>query len=243
MMNEERIIQKQLVRFVDGELELDEENLLLAECEADPSRYRDLALAFVEQRRWRNALVGFELSSPLESATLVDAVNAMPVAKPLVKSLGNSARVSVGPRRLTWLLGLAASLVIGIATGYWGIDSRDANRALRPIENVARVQDSNLIDDRNIARASENASPTLESAELPAMEDEEPQYFPSDSDTLVRFVKNAQADLPFSEEAVRNLNADGLDVEQQARVFVIDMPDGRRLALPAGITNVSYRGE
>jgi hypothetical protein len=239
MMNEERSLQRQLARFVDGELELDAENLLLAECEADPSRYRDLALAFVEQRRLRNALAGWELSSPLETAVLVNSVDTMPVIKPL----GKQENLSIGPRRSTWLLGLAASLGIGIAAGYWGIASRDVNGVMRPVGGRAGAEDPGVLDGGSFASIQEQTNPSLHSVELPATNGEENRYLPNDSESLVRFVKNAQADLPFSEEAVRNLNADGVDVDQQARVFVIDMPDGRRLALPAGITNVSYRGE
>src|SRR6056297_3285524 len=46
-------------RFVDGELNPEQESAFLASCEAEPDRYRELALALVERKRLTEMLAGF----------------------------------------------------------------------------------------------------------------------------------------------------------------------------------------
>ena len=46
-MNEDLENEILVSRFVDGEMAPGEEDAFLAYCEADPAKYRDVALAFV----------------------------------------------------------------------------------------------------------------------------------------------------------------------------------------------------
>lgn len=52
-------LDAQLLRFASGELDGNEEEVFLAQCEIEPERWRDACLALVEQRRVAAALRAF----------------------------------------------------------------------------------------------------------------------------------------------------------------------------------------
>ena len=217
MTNENKELQRQLALFVDGELTAEAENLFLAQCEADPGRYRDVALALVEQRRWQRALAGLQ----------VGVADALPVAKPTA--------TNAGMKSSTWWLGLAASLFLGMAAGSWMISSR--NRAA-PSPTVAT---NGVATNAVAANSAAPGLPVVEAGESDHWLDPSARYLPNTPESLVSFVRNLDSQPPFPADTMRELDADGLAVDQDSRVFVIDMPDGRRLAVPAQITNVSRR--
>jgi hypothetical protein len=113
---------------------------------------------------------------------------------------------------------LAASLAIGFIVGYGVMRDREDEKPVSPID-VATMD-----------RPAENVAPFVGD-----------RVFPDSPETLVRFVREMEQQSLLPDEVVRELDAGGVQLEPRSSLFVFDLPDGRRVAVPAQITNVSNR--
>lgn len=85
--------QLRLMKFAAGELNRDEENELLLDCEAEPTRWREVALALIEEQRLAAALSADRLAAALDRS--------------------RTGRVGLG-----WL---ATAACLGAVVGGWGM--------------------------------------------------------------------------------------------------------------------------
>jgi hypothetical protein len=221
---------QQCSRFADNELTTDEENLLLASCERNPDRYRQLALAMVERRRIGQLLAEVnDLSSTgdwanvsVDTTTCVQSGSANPAASHHQNILKAFIQIGV----------FAASLLVGIIVGY-GTGRRFPNDAVtssavtmvpvndsEPIDGVASSEtpDANLPVGRSVGDATVNGDA--------AQSDE----------TLVTLARRLKPTPTLDDQAVRALLDNGVDVERHNHVFLFDVSDGRQLAIPAEFT-------
>lgn len=210
----------QLALFVDSELSSEEESLLLAWCERDPAKYRDLALALVERKRLQEAFAecpgwdalaeAFPLGKPQEQVEEKNAALGGQVLGQRFEQVWGS--------RWSWLGGLAASLLIGFGLGYGVLRDRMDEQLMSPIEIA------------NLDHSTDKVDPLVGD-----------RVFPDNPETLVRFIREMEQQSFLPDEVVRELDADGVQLEPRSSLFVFDLPDGRRVAVPAQITNVSNR--
>jgi hypothetical protein len=137
-----------LQRFADGELDDDQRNALLRAIDNEPVRWRELALAFVE-----NQLIDQALGDNRDTAGPVrlGAISRAPVSR----ATGHSLSLQ---RRLLTKFTLAASLVCSAAAGYlfgatWSLDSAIVETAMEP-GSQAMVDDVEMDFEEALARCS-----------------------------------------------------------------------------------------
>lgn len=207
-MNEISEFDLRLARFVDGELSAIEEDQLLLQCEQRPELYRDLALALVEERRWGMQLAGGEVPTVL------------PVAKTVEEAPAAGRR--------WWSVGLAASLLFGTCVGYW---------FARPLQSGSQENEGLFVQQNGDDRSLDLRQP-------PDLQQQQPTSLPDQSNVptqlvdysgdqqLARLVRELSPGPAFSEDGMRQLVDEGVSVDQQSAIYVLEMSDGRRLAVP-----------
>jgi len=252
-MQESEIEELQRERFVDGELTPQQEDDFLAACEAQPERYRLLALSFVEARRWSQALREEPLSLAFQQHSRRSSSSRMASDR--------------HPSLLRWLSGLAAALLIGAFTGYLVAPVKTSNplgSANSPSDAETRLaQQSNSpnikplnngqLDDGPQVGTSQQPGAVAASADnlanttLPDMNQamnnaSNPQPLGSlgDRQTLAKLVRHLEPQPVFPQSTVEQLATDGVMVDQSTRLFLIELPDGQQLALPAQFINLSH---
>ena len=95
-MNEHDPWERDIDRFIDGELSSDDERRILLECDASPEHWRDLALAFVQSKVLRTTVQDMTAPPPISVAATENSPHSRP-----------------------WqLITLAASLVLAISVGF-----------------------------------------------------------------------------------------------------------------------------
>ena len=118
-------ILRHIDRLVDGELSRGDESRLLSRLDSTPDGWRQLALAFVEARRWRTAMIERTTESANSGAGSVPAAEASHSIP--TTSVPATAAPTGGSRRL-FAAALAASLVAGALGGLgiarWRADGR-----------------------------------------------------------------------------------------------------------------------
>lgn len=263
-MQESEIEELQRERFVDGELSPQQEDDFLAACEAQPERYRSLALSFVEARRWSQAL----RDEPLNLAIQQRSQTSQPPQQSQRVSASHPAAVD---RRgwTRWLSGLAAALLIGAFTGYLAAPAKLSNQLgpanppsdaptklaqqtsspnTRPLENGPL--DNGPLDNDQQASPSEQpadvtaAADNLANAAQPEMNrvsNRQPLGSLGDRQTLAKLVRHLEPQPMFPQSTVEQLASDGVMVDQSTRLFLIELPDGQQLALPAQFINLSHQ--
>ena len=211
-------------RFADGELPHDEQNLLLAACEQQPERYRELALAMVERRRMAELLEDF---ADVEQVT---AVAPMPITKVGYASKERAAGSGVSTR--SWLATLAASLLLGVVVGL-GTARLEFGPSPQSTSSVAQQE---VEDADDLAAAQESfADAQLRDDSFVAEADSAVNPF-ENQETLVSLARELKPNPTLDAQTVRLLNDSGVNVERHNHVFLFDISDGRRLAIPAEFT-------
>jgi hypothetical protein len=128
-------------RLVDGELSPADESRLLAQLDVTPDGWRQLALAFVESRRWKSALTervsDLALSARRNSGNFGSGIDARPTA-------AAAANPSPPRSRRLFAAALVASLLAGAFSGLgiarWRADARAARMAadMEPSRSTSR---------------------------------------------------------------------------------------------------------
>lgn len=250
-MNEQEQFEIKVMRLIDGELSPGEEDRLLAECELEPERFRAVALAFWEDRRLHAALRGGAGGHDWDVAASVvvnreggtpDAFaseEAYPVvgSKQLEAFDGFAAPNSHAETRLRhepqgkswsgWLVGLAASLLVGAFVGYLGAQGdRESGGMAGPLalpkSHNAVTRDSEAL-----------AGGTADDAVLRTISDH-----PQEWEALAR---QLEPEPVFPPEALAELADDGVMVDQETELFLIELPGDRHLAVPAQWIDLSRR--
>ncbi len=134
---------RQLMRLVDGELSLEEQQVTLRWLDAHPDRWRDCALAFLEEQALRQELAAAQdraaaASRPNSetSGRQVSEEGIRPDAVDATSRPDGSRRRDAAGSELGWIkmLSLAALVMAAFAVG-WLID-------------MAQAADSGSLDDR-----------------------------------------------------------------------------------------------
>jgi hypothetical protein len=206
-----------VMRLVDGELSPQEEDDLLVSCELEPDRYREVALAFWEDRR---------LAAGLAKATRgedIPAVAALPSGglKRTEKATAGSA-----PRWPLWLTGLAASLLIGAFIGYTSAPSAGIGGGAEPPRVAEPTTPEPPGPERAFAQRNRASGPPVRNIS------EHPQQ-------LRELVRQLEPEPVFPQDTLAELARDGVRVNQSTELFLIELPGNRHLALPAQFIDLS----
>lgn len=208
-----------LQRFVDDEMSHEEERDFLRVAEKQPSVWREVALAFVEDRRWRREL---------ESYGAQDSESPPAAAVPL------------RPLRVRFTAVAALLAISGAVFGYWlgGQASRwvpsDAP-SLQAASETGAAGDGDAERKaggyrlRLLAGLPEGDARTLE---LPVATPEEVFERLAHSERATK-----QFDLP------PEWKARGYTADWRTGLVTGDLGDGRQLLVPVGLPSVRYRGQ
>jgi len=201
-------------RCVDGELDDESQQALLAQLEHEPGGWRSLALAFLECQVWSRELLG-----PL---TAVDSVS----------------RPSSQPRRMPVWLAVAASALMGVGCGFL-INAFSS----RPGESRP-VVDSGAADTPTGHDSESSAAPTIPQpvfdVEL-ADGDESRWRLPvyRESDLTPELWDAVELLTP---EARQALSEQGYFIRDARQLYTIPLEDGRTIAVPVDTVHVRYGG-
>lgn len=221
--------------MADGELTVEEEAKLLAACEQDPDGYRMLALSLVEHRRMALALRDWAEEESLLNAPL-------PVVKETYPSSEKSQQRSES--RWGWLSAIAASLIVGVIVGYSSIRFSDDYAT----ENISSLAGNRIVSKSSDGNPTTDVPPSSESVaesqQMPGvashdLKDHAPAYVSNpfdDQETLVSLARELKPQPTLDDQAIRLLSDSGIQVERHNHVFLFDMSDGQRLAIPAEFT-------
>lgn len=213
-------------RFVDGELNVEQENAFVASCEAEPDCYRELALALIERNRLAEMLA--DLNSPAEPNQPAPVTKAG--YKPMVAK-GNHQENSNAMWR--WLPTLAATLLIGMFVGY------ASPHPLKDVPVNNSVPDSIAAseDDDEARTTSKLASPAprMNTANTvqPAVASER---MLQDEETLISLARRLKPTPTLNDQTVQMLRDSGLSVDRRNHIFLFEAADGYQIAIPAEFT-------
>jgi hypothetical protein len=229
------IDELRLQRLVDGVLDDRERHEFLAAVDQYPDRWRDVALAFIEEQFWRDALPA---RSPAEPSTAH--------WKP-----GRDGRDGRDAARRTacTVIALAAGILLmtlaGVRVGYWWA-WRNAPEVAGP--GVADPQTRNPDDARHAVgphdpqgdvpeipgrlRLVYGDGPSRESLEVPVFEESQ-------------LPGGLWAEPPILdiERINRELAATGYQLDWQTEYLGGDLHDGRQLVVPVRSVSLQYRGQ
>lgn len=246
-MNKQEQFEIRVMRFVDGELSPSEEDRLLAECELEPERFRAVALAFWEDRRLHAALCGTDAGRDDEAALGAYAsyfgAHGSDMVYPVIGSklptgsdglddadLRAETRLPDVPHGKSWsgwLVGLAASLLVGAFVGYLGAQGdRESGGLASPL---AIPKSHNAVTRNSEALAGGGA----DDAVLRTISDH-----PREWEALAR---QLEPEPVFPPEALAELADEGVVVDQATELFLIELPGDRHLAVPAQWIDLSRR--
>jgi hypothetical protein len=197
--NDRELIQ----RLVDGELEHPLRSQWLSSVAADSPLWRELALAFVERQLFDEALGA--LVSDDQPATRVKEVGEREKVRTNNDSRSRSFRVS-------WIAGLAASLLIGFLTGgilYQGTDSTGM-----------RIEDPAPLNAAMESRGAETQR--------------------SDSIGLADALSRSVAPVP--NEFRRALRKAGYSLRDRQTITNVSLPSGGQIEMPVRHVDVEFIG-
>ena len=240
MPNSNAFVSENCWRFVDGELTTTEENDFLARCEAEPAGYRQLALALVEQRRLAAMLSQLRDDQQTQIPLPITKSSYLPTAKQPASRWATR-----------WMFSLAASLLIGLFLGYAIPFSGDSQSGLKPdfkpdsgslVSEQQPDTNSQIVGVQDHLPAYPNADPNADGS-LPirsvASGHTPLDDYWDDEETLVSLARELKPRPTLDEETVHLLRDNGLNVNRHQHVFLFEMSDGSRLAVPAEFTFLS----
>lgn len=201
-------------RFIDGEMSPTEEDAFLAECEADPSSYRLLALALIERDRWGKQCAG--------------------VREPIPVMLQNRSTKQGWETRLRGLAIVAASILFGLTGGYlWNREGAD-KRGLEQGLPLAVKQEEPTYREPSVG--SESGEEEITRTErVPTTY---ANYQESD-EAISTLISAFQPEPLVPVEDVQQLRESGLRVEENTKLYLLELSDGRHLAVPTQFVRFS----
>ncbi|MEP3479524.1 MAG: hypothetical protein ABJZ55_09775 [Fuerstiella sp.] len=228
-----------LQKFADAELSPEEEANVLLDCELVPSRWKDLALAFVAERRLTEALAGFDDGNVVSTVLPASNVSAGSVWASTLRNLAIS-------------LAVLMAFVIGRQQRPVAVD--------QPEQAVAASHDSvdhSAVDDSAVGDSAVANSAVANSAVANSAVGSRPSLDILNADSANGTFVNAAADSsdwqshtvspwtvvskPVITEEDRGVFSDaGFDVEEQNTVYIVSDPDGGRWAIPWKAVNIRY---
>ena len=201
-------------RFVDGEMSPTEEDAFLAECEADPVSYRLLAIALIERDRWNK-----------QCATMVMSVPGTTQGR-------NTHRARQS--RLRGLINVAASLLLGLMGGYLWNQAKFGTQESDAEFPVALTQDL----PQNVGTPAEPGTgdvPIPETGRIPTTV----ANYSDKEEAISSLISAFQPEPLVPAEGVQQLRERGLKVEENTKLYVLELSDGRHLAVPTQFVRFS----
>jgi hypothetical protein len=226
------IDELRLQRLVDGVLDDRERHEFLATVDQYPDRWRDVALAFVEEQIWRDALT---VRPPAEPST------APP--KPARDERAAGRRVACT------VIALAAGMLlmtwVGVRVGDWGA-GRSSSRVATP-----SVPDPSTWNPESAGKASDPQEPPSDIPEIPGLLRLVYKDGPSRETLEVPVFEESQfPDGLWAEPSIldverinRELAATGYRLDWQTEYLGGDLHDGRQLVVPVRSVSLQYRGQ
>lgn len=222
-MNSERpateFDELRLQRFVDDEMSHEEERDFLQAADKAPLVWREVALAFVEERRWRG---------DMESYCAQGSESPAP------------AMVTRRPLRVRFTAVAALVALSGALFGYL-IGGQSARRISAGGPSVPAIAERGGAGDRDTDPETGGYRLRLmaSSSEGEAREVELPVATPEE--VLERLALSDRATNPF--DLPPEWKARGYAADWQTGLVTGDLGDGRQLVVPVGLPAVRYRGQ
>lgn len=214
-MNEDLENEILVSRFVDGEMAPGEEDAFLAYCEAEPAKYRDVALAFIERERWNRQCVGAKETPPL--------------------TLQNVKAKHAGEIRLRQFAVIAASLVLGLTGGYLWNQSGNDNRGVGRELPLAEKRETPLDVAEPSVEPGAGVDRLPESGRIPTTY----ANYQENDEAISTLISAFEPEPLVPEEGVQQLRESGLVVEENTKLYVLELSDGRHLAVPTQFVRFS----
>lgn len=225
-------------RLVDGELDPRSQAEFLARLDERPGDWRRLALAFVEAQT-----LGVELRDMAAEARRPP----LPVARPPAASVATTTEAGTPWARF---LTLAATMLLAVGIGFgvgrvWSVrGSQAGNKPMPPDQPLVAENDPNeraVGPSIPVVPASRGGlSPqgvmTVRTADGSPVQ--LPVYEPSPEANP--FLTSSESSVP--PEVIRALRSRGHDVQQQRRLWPVDLGDGRQIIVPVDQVDVQYVG-
>ena len=253
-LSRKMITQDQIQSIVDGECSHECRALLLREIEAQPTAWRALALALLEEQQWSKQIAQFANSNPPiqthqhASSPPFLSTNALlvpPRVQPLVQ-MSNVGRLGtsndqLGSNGIPWLSALAASILLGL--GIYGgsflprlefMNSRgvDASAIAGNEEQSEGRQDYRPLDDTIDTNMKMLVSgPNSESAEIPIYD-----LNAVDHDLFVA------KELYEVARINQRLRKEGFELDVRPEYYTGKLHDGRQLIVPVKHVGVKPYG-
>jgi hypothetical protein len=222
----EKVSRIRLQRLVDGELDLQERIAVLQELDRNPSQWRDVALAFVEEQTFTK-----EICKEQAFVSTVTTVKVTP-----------NTPITTAPMatNTSWktFLSLAASTVLLIAGFAIGNRLGNGSRSSNPDQaSLAAMVPGTPNTARNNAIAFEQTGTMklVGGNQFPASNVEVPIYEAPSFEEQILLGKDQQELVRIQEQLRRY----GLELDVQVQMLEGQLPDGRRVVVP--IRNVSTR--
>ncbi len=217
--------EKQLMRLVDGEMSLEEQQSALRWLDAHPERWRDCALAFLEEQTLQQELAtaGGRTATPVSA----DAAKFPEVGSPARHATAGPTHVTDASQGGTaaasesgWvkLISLAALVMAAFAVG-WLMDMASKQQAPAPAMVVSPVP------SLPVDRPPNDQQPQVVSRDPRSRPDAYPPFFVTDH----RLWDNESALPPEIESRLEQL---GADVRRERGVMPGRLPDGRVVNVP-----------
>jgi hypothetical protein len=234
-----------LQKIVDGELAPDMLAITLRQFDSEPTHWRSLALAMLEEQQWAKQIADMQaaksgIASPSNSANANSAnggerpaMARLTAVQPLVSSASGFVERRQQP---IWMGALAASLLIGIGfySGAWLTGGKAPSNTLGLPSQAVATQPPRPLKSRsgiNDGMKMVVTGPNAETAEIPIYDLEE-----IDHSELW-----AKEDLELA-RLKKELRRKGYQLEVQPEYFTSKLNDGRQLIVPVNNVNLKPFG-
>ena len=216
------VTASQIQSIVDGECSHEARASLLREIEQQPSGWRTLALALLEEQQWSKELKGASLEL-VHSTPTIDSEHDKTDVVRLKTAIGDSEQSK--PNSTSWLSMLAASLLLGV--GMYGgslIPKWTSESGQTPVAET-RPSSNSLSSPLLVPQESDLkmlvSGPNKETSEIPIYD-----------------LNSSERELLFAREMVelarinQRLRREGYELEVQPEYYTGKLNDGRSLVVP-----------
>lgn len=225
-MSQNHISETMIDRLVDGELTEQEQRELLTACEADPERWKDMALAYVEAQTWRS-----ELSNVVKEPQTPPTILRMEDSVTPRSQLSSTPPSSTRQRSTSWrMFQVAAMLFLSLTVGY-GVGTINLDSPEQPPgSNVAVEPTAPINGEQLVVWVPDQESGGLQPMQVPV----------NNVTNLDRSKLNQHQEL--SRELSNALTDDGHEVTQHRTWHPVQLRDGRGAFIPTDNINVQFNG-